>query len=70
MNGTKLLMTVEHGQDVYRCELRDLDAHGIECHWSLNGVLLQTRRFTTALLAVHWAEEKRRAILAATVEWS
>ena len=70
MNGRKLLVTVEHDQDVYRCELRDLDAHGIECQWSLNGALLQTRRFTVARLAVQWAEEQRRAILAGTVGWS
>ena len=70
MNGRKLLVTVEHGRDVYRCELCDLDAYGIECQWSLNGVLLQTHRFTMARLAVEWAEEQRRAILAGTVEWS
>lgn len=26
MNTTKLLATIEHGRDVYRCELRTLDA--------------------------------------------
>ena len=52
MNRTKLLMTAERGQDVYRCELRDLDADGIECQWSLNGAVRQTRRFTSALVAV------------------
>ena len=36
---------------------------------ALNGALRQTRRFTTARLAVEWAEEQRRAILAGTVEW-
>ena len=70
MSGSKLLVTVEHGTDVYRCELCDLDVHGIECQWSLNGVLLQTRRFTFPLRAVQWAEEQRRAILAGTVEWA
>jgi len=70
MSGSKLLVTVEHGQDVYRCELCDLDVYGIECQWSLNGVLLQTRRFTSAGLAVQWAEEQRRAILAGIVKWS
>ena len=69
MNGPKLLMTVERGQDMYRCELRDLEALGVECQWSLNGALLQTRRFTNALLAVQWADEHRRAILAGIVEW-
>jgi hypothetical protein len=63
MNRTKLLMTAESGQDVYRCDLRDLEALGVECQWSLNGVLLQTRRFTSALVAVQWADEQRRAIL-------
>ena len=69
MSAPTLLVTVEHGQNVYRCELRDLDAHGLECQWSLNGAPLQTRRFTTARLAVRWADEQRRAILAGTVEW-
>jgi hypothetical protein len=63
-------MTVEHGQDVYCCELTDLDAVGIECQWSLNGARLLTRRFTTPRLAVDWAEAQRRSILAGTVEWS
>jgi hypothetical protein len=66
MNGTKLLMTVEHGQDVYRCELRHLDDHVVECQWFLNGALLQTCRFTSARFAMQWADEQRRAILAGT----
>jgi hypothetical protein len=70
MNATTLLVTFEHGQDMYRCELHDLDVQGIECHWFLNGTLLQTRRFTIARLALQWAEEKRRAILVGTADWS
>jgi hypothetical protein len=70
MNATMLLVTFEHGQDMYRCELHDLDVQGIECHWFLNGTLLQTRRFTIARLALQWAEEKRRAILVGTADWS
>ena len=67
---TLLVVTVAHGEDVYRCELRDLEALGVECQWSLNGALLQTRRFTSAFVAVQWADEQRRAILAGIVEWS
>ena len=42
----ELLLTFESGQDVYRCELRDQDPHGLDCQWFLNGELLQTCRFT------------------------
>jgi hypothetical protein len=70
MNGPKLLMTAECGPDKYRCELRDLEALGVECEWSLNGRVLQTRRFTTVRLAVQWADEQWRAIVAGAAEWS
>jgi hypothetical protein len=66
----KLLVTLEHGRDAYRCELYDRDVHGIECQWSRNGVLLQTRWFARASVAVKRAEEQRRTILAATAEWA
>ena len=70
MSERKLLVTVQHGPDAYRCELSDRDVHGIECQWSRNGVLLQTRWFTSASLAVRSAEEQRRTILAGTAEWA
>jgi hypothetical protein len=60
----------EHGQDVYRCDLHDLDSYGVECQWFVNGALVQTRQFTMPRVVVQWAEEKRRAILAGTAEWS
>ena len=60
-------MTVQHGRDVYRCELYNLDVLGIRVPVVPEGrVLVQTRRFTRAPLAVQWAEEQRRAILAGT----
>lgn len=70
MSERKLLVTVQHGSDAYRCELYDRDVHGIECQWSRNGVLLQTRWFARASLAVQWAEQQRRTVLAGTVEWA
>ena len=36
MNDTKLVATIEHGQDVYRCELRTLESGGIARQWFLN----------------------------------
>ena len=51
MTATTLVATNEHDQDVYRCELRHLDADNIDRQWFLNGVpvsgapaALQTRR--------------------------
>ena len=38
MNATQLLVTIEHRQDVYRCELRTPDSDGSHCQWFLNGV--------------------------------
>ena len=37
MNATKLIATIDHGQDVYRCELRTLDSGGVDRQWFLNG---------------------------------
>jgi hypothetical protein len=36
----ELLMTFEHGQDVYRVELRDDQPHGVETQIFINGELL------------------------------
>jgi hypothetical protein len=57
------LMTFEHGQDVYRVELRDFQPHGVETQIFQNGELLAACRFTVRALAVHWAEQKSAAIL-------
>ena len=35
---TKLLATIEHGQDLYRFELRTVDSDNIDRQWFLNGV--------------------------------
>ena len=59
----ELLMTFESGQDVYRAELRDYQPHGVETQIFQNGELLAACRFTVRALAVHWAEQKRAAIL-------
>src|SRR5262245_42043164 len=58
-NPGELLMTFEHGQDVYRAELRDFQPHGVEAQILQNGVLLAGCRFTVRALAVRWAEQKR-----------
>ena len=57
------LMTFEHGQDVYRVELRDYQPNGVETQIFQNGELLAACRFTVRALAVAWAEQKRAAIL-------
>ena len=59
----ELLMTFEHGQDVFRVELRDFQPNGVETQIFQNGELLAACRFTVRALAVHWAEQKRAAIL-------
>jgi hypothetical protein len=59
----ELLMTFEHGQDVYRVELRDFQPHGVETQIFQNGVLLTACRFTVRALAVAWAEKKRAETL-------
>ena len=38
MTATKLVATIEHGQDVYRCEQRTLDSDRVDRQWFLNGV--------------------------------
>ena len=40
-NPGELLMTFEHGQDVYRVELRDFDPYGVEGQIFQNGILLR-----------------------------
>src|SRR5262245_14579955 len=55
----ELLMTFEHGQDVYRVELRDFQPHGGEGLIFQNGILLEGTRFTVRALAERWAERKR-----------
>jgi hypothetical protein len=62
-NPGELLMTFEHGQDVYRVELRDFQPYGVEGQILLNGVLLEGTRFTVRALAERWAEQRREAIL-------
>jgi len=62
-NPGEVLMTFEHGQDVYRVELRDFQPHGVEGQIFQNGVLLEGTRFTVRELAVRWAERKRAEIL-------
>jgi hypothetical protein len=57
------LMSFEHGQDVYRVELRDFHPHGVEGQIFQNGVLLEGTRFSVRALAERWAERKREAIL-------
>ena len=42
----------------------------VQCQWPRNGVQLKTGWFTRASLAVQWAEEQRRTILAGAVEWA
>ena len=59
----ELLMTFERGQDFYRVELRDFQPNGVETQIFQNGELLAACRFTVRALAVHWAEQKRAAIL-------
>ena len=44
-------------------ELRDYQPHGVETQIFQNGELLAVCRFTVRALAVHWAEQKRAAIL-------
>ena len=64
MNDKKLLVTIEHGQDVYRCELRDLESNGIGCQWFLNGrPVYGAPRVRSRHPTV---EEKHRAVLVAT----
>jgi hypothetical protein len=38
MTATKLVATIERGQDVYQCELRTPEADTIDRQWFLNGV--------------------------------
>jgi hypothetical protein len=68
-NPGELLMTFEHGQDVFRAELRDFQPHGVETQIFQNGVLLAACRFTVRELAVRWAEQKRGEILRRGAEW-
>ena len=62
-NPGELLMTFEHGQDVYRVELRDFQEYGVEGQIFQNGILLEGTRFSGRPLAERWAERKREAIL-------
>jgi hypothetical protein len=59
----ELLMTFEHGQDVYRVELRDFQPHGVEAQIFQNGVLLGGTRFSVRALAERWAQVRRAQIL-------
>jgi len=59
----ELLMTFEHGQDVYRVELRDFQPYGVEGQIFQNGVLLEGTRFSVRALAERWAEVRRAQIL-------
>jgi hypothetical protein len=61
-NPGELLLTFEHGQDVYRAELRDYQPHGVQTQMFQNGELLAACRFTVRALAVQWAETERTAI--------
>jgi len=56
-------MTFEHGQDVYRVELRDFEPYGVEGQIFQNGILLEGTRFTVRVLAERWAEMRRAQIL-------
>jgi hypothetical protein len=62
-NPGELLMKFESGQDEYRVELRDFQPNGVETQIFQNGELLAACRFTVRALAVHWADQKRAAIL-------
>lgn len=55
----ELLLTFEHGQDVYRAELRDFQPHGVEAQILQNGVLLAGCRFTVRALAVRCGRSER-----------
>jgi hypothetical protein len=60
------MLPVEHGQDAYRCDCTT--PISIECQWFVNGPDADAPVHDAAW--AQWAEEKRRAILAGTVEWS
>ena len=59
----ELLMTFEHGQDVYRVELRDFQPYRVEGQIFQNGILLEGTRFSVRALAERWAQVRRAQIL-------
>lgn len=55
----ELLMSFEHGQDVYRVELRDYQPYDVDGQIFQNGLLLEGTRFTLRALAERWAQVRR-----------